>query len=155
MIVDVNSIHYEGSVVDGPGVRTVVYLQGCDKHCDGCHNFSTWKKNCGIKYEIADLANEIALQSPNKKITISGGEPFFQANATCELIKALFERDFDVCVYTGNDFEEIERDFGFILPYVHYLKVGKYIKELRTTTTPFVGSTNQRFLTLKDGRIDE
>lgn len=151
MIIYINSILNEGSVVDGPGVRTVVFLQGCDRHCEGCHNFSTWDKDCGTKYEVSELVEELKEQAKNRKITISGGELFFQAEATCELIKLL--DGFDICVYTGSEFEEIQRDFGFILPYLHYIKVGKYKKGLRSTTTPYVGSTNQRFLTLKDGKI--
>lgn len=155
MTINVNCISFNNSFVDGPGIRTVVFLQGCDKHCEGCHNFATWDENCGYKREIEDLVSEITLKSQNKKITISGGEPFFQAESTCELIKTLFEHGFDICIYTGSDFEEIERDFGFILPFIHYLKVGKFKQELRTTTAPFIGSTNQRFLTLKEGCIDE
>lgn len=153
MIININSIYYEGSMVDGPGVRTVVFMQGCDKHCAGCHNFSTWDKNCGTKYEVTDLANELKKKVKNKKVTISGGEPFFQPDATCELIRQL--KEFDICVYTGSEYEEVKRDFENILPLIHYLKVGKYKKELRTTMIPYVGSSNQRFLTLREGEIDE
>lgn len=153
MIIYLNSINYEGSTVDGPGVRTVVFLQGCDRHCDGCHNKSTWDKNCGIKYEIKDLANELIQKVKNKKVTISGGEPFFQPEATCELIRQL--KGFNICVYTGSEFEEVKRDYGHILPLINYLKVGRYKKEFRTTTIPYIGSSNQKFLRLREGEIDE
>lgn len=153
MKIYINSIDYEGSTVDGPGVRTVVFLQGCNRHCEGCHNQSTWDKNCGTKYEVTDLANELKKKVKNKKVTISGGEPFFQPDATCELIRQL--DGFDICVYTGSEYEEIKRDFENILPLIHYLKVGKYKKELRTTMIPYVGSSNQRFLTLREGEINE
>lgn len=148
MIIKISSIDYKGSFVDGPGVRCVIYLQGCEIKCDGCHNFSTWDINCGKFYEVKDLVKEIKTKIKNNKITISGGEPFFQKEATVELVKEL--KGYDLCIYTGSNYDEVPKE---ILSYLHYLKVGKFKKELRTTTSPFIGSTNQKFLTLKDGEI--
>jgi anaerobic ribonucleoside-triphosphate reductase activating protein len=148
MIIKISGVDFSGSLVDGPGVRSVIYLQGCELHCDGCHNQSTWDENCGIIYNVEDLANEIKLKAINKKVTISGGEPFFQQEATIELVNEL--KGFNLCIYTGSNFDEVPIE---ILPYLNYLKVGKYKKNLRTTTIPYIGSTNQKFLTLKDGEI--
>lgn len=148
MTIKISSLNFKGSYVDGPGVRSVIYLQGCEIHCEGCHNQSTWDENCGTIYKIDKLVEEINKKSHNKKVTISGGEPFFQLKETIRLIKAL--KGFDICVYTGSNFDEVPKE---ILPYIHYLKIGKYKKNLRITTTPYIGSTNQKFLTLKDGEI--
>jgi anaerobic ribonucleoside-triphosphate reductase activating protein len=82
----------------------------------------------------------------NKKITITGGEPFFQEKAVLELVKVL--DGMDICVYTGSSLHEVPKE---ILPYLHYIKVGKYKKELKCTTKPFIGSTNQEFIELKNG----
>jgi len=148
MDVRINSIDYRGSFVDGPGVRTVVYLQGCAIRCEGCHNYDTWDENCGIEYDIDELVKELKSKTPNKKITISGGEPFFQMEATIVLIQKL--HGMDICLYTGSNFDEVPEQ---ILPYLKYIKVGKYKKDQRTTTTPFIGSANQKFFKLKDGKI--
>jgi len=146
--IRINSIDYRGSFVDGPGVRTVIYLQGCDTHCDGCHNQNTWDKNLGKLYNIDDLVDELKSKVENGKITISGGEPLIQLEETIQLISKL--KDMDICLYTGRSFEEVPKE---LLPHLNYLKVGNYKKELRTTTTSFIGSTNQRFLKLQDGKI--
>jgi anaerobic ribonucleoside-triphosphate reductase activating protein len=150
MKIRVNSIRYKGSVTDGPGVRTVVFLQGCELHCEGCHNQSTWDANCGDLVKIDDLVDELKTKVKNKKVTISGGEPFFQKEATIHLIKKL--KGFDLCLYTGSDFDEVPKD---ILPYLKYIKVGKFKIKLRITSKPFIGSTNQKFYKLEEGEIIE
>jgi len=140
----INSIDYNRSISDGPGIRTVVYLQGCTLHCKGCHNKSTWDTNCGLKYDVTELAYELKEKSLNHKITISGGEPFFQKEAVIALIKEL--EGCDLCLYTSSNYDEVPIE---ILPYLHYLKVGKYKQELRCTTLPYIGSSNQKFIDLK------
>jgi anaerobic ribonucleoside-triphosphate reductase activating protein len=121
-----------------------VFVQGCDRHCDGCHNPSTWDPKLGVKVDIDQLASELREKSQNKKITISGGEPLLQYQAILELVKKL--DDFDIALYTGFDYADVPTE---ILPYLHYLKVGKYIKENRTTITEYIGSTNQQFIDLR------
>ena len=109
MQIRINSIDYNCSVVNGPGLRTVVFLQGCNIKCDGCHNQSTWDINCGQIYEVSELVELLILKVKNKKVTISGGEPFFQGIATFALVKQLKEASFDICLYTGSDFDEVKR----------------------------------------------
>lgn len=147
VIIKINSIYYNRSVSDGPGIRTVVYLQGCTHYCDGCHNLTTWDPDHGQDYNIQELARELQENTFNKKITISGGEPFFQKEAVIALVKEL--KDCDLCLYTGSNLDEVPEE---ILPYLHYIKVGKYKKELRCTTIPFIGSSNQTFINLKEGQ---
>jgi anaerobic ribonucleoside-triphosphate reductase activating protein len=143
--IKISDIDFNGSLVNGPGVRALVFLQGCHIMCEGCHNQSTWDKDCGKEYTTSDLADEIAKKVKNKKVTITGGEPFFQTDAVMELARRLYDYDFDICLYTGSNFDEVPRD---ILQYLKYIKVGKFKKALRSTTTPYMGSTNQEFIKL-------
>jgi len=146
MNIKINSINYKGLLVNGPGVRVLVFLQGCNIKCEGCHNQSTWDKDCGIEYDVGALADELNAKVRNKKVTITGGEPFFQTEAVIELTRCLYEYNFDICLYTGSNFDEVPQE---ILPYLRYIKVGKYKKHLRCATRPYIGSTNQEFIDLR------
>lgn len=137
----INSIMNNPSLCDGYGYRTVVFLQGCNLHCPGCQNKSTWDLDKGTLISVSDLANILKEKAKNKKITISGGEPLLQKEALLELFEEL--KDFDLCLYTGHELEEVPQE---ILKYLKYIKVGRFIQELRTSTTPFVGSENQKFV---------
>ena len=137
----INSIMNNPSLCDGYGYRTVVFLQGCDLHCPGCHNKSTWDLNKGTLIDVKDLARILKDKAINKKVTISGGEPLLQKEPLSELLKEL--KDFDLCLYTGHEIEDVPEE---ILKYLKYIKVGRFILEERTSTTPFVGSKNQKFV---------
>ncbi len=144
MRIQINSYDFRGSLVNGPGIRSLLFLQGCDKHCEGCHNTSSWDVNSGIWYDVSDLCGIIRENCHNKKLTITGGEPFFQYGALLELVKEL--SDFDICIYTGSNLDEVPAE---IIPYLRYIKVGRYDKSKRCTTVPYIGSTNQRFIDLR------
>lgn len=137
----INSIMKNPSLCDGIGYRTVLFLQGCDLQCIGCQNKSTWELTKGIKKDVKALAQELREKCFNKELTISGGEPLMQAEALQELLEEL--KDFDLCLYTGHELNEVPQS---ILTYLKYIKVGRFVQELRTTTKPFVGSSNQRFM---------
>lgn len=145
MKIQINSIDYKGSLVNGPGIRSLIFFQGCDNKCEGCHNTGTWDINDGEPWEINDLVADIRNNCKNKKITITGGEPLFQTDALIELLKQLC--DFDICMYTGSNLNEIPLE---VLTRIKYVKVGKYKSELRCTTTPYIGSTNQKFIKVRD-----
>lgn len=134
----------ESSLCDGPGCRTVLFLQGCDIHCEGCHNQSTWDPNGGTEYDINDLCSEIKAKSCCNKLTISGGEPLLQKDAVLELCKAL--QDFNICLYTGHDFQEIPQE---LLKYLEYVKFGPFEKEHIVYTASYYGSSNQTFMEVK------
>ncbi len=139
-----NSIKFNRSLVDGPGVRTVVFFQGCDIHCEDCQNKSTWDMMSGTQVEVIELASLLKKEVINKKITFSGGEPLMQANALIELVKML--DGFDIAVYTGHEIEDVPSE---LLEHINYIKTGPFKKELKTTITPYVGSTNQKFRRVK------
>jgi anaerobic ribonucleoside-triphosphate reductase activating protein len=143
MKIRINSIDYSGSIVDGPGVRTVLFLQGCHRKCEECHNPSTWDDKCGKLTDINELVQELKNKCLNRKITISGGEPLLQCDEVLVLIQKL--SDFEIVLYTGYELDDIPKD---ILTILDYIKVGPYLKDKRTTITPYIGSTNQKFIKL-------
>lgn len=140
MKVYVNSILFNRSLVDGPGVRTVVFFQGCDLHCAGCQNPSSWELCGGTEMEVEELAIVLRENCFNKKITVSGGEPLMQKEALLELVKSL--KGFDIAVYTGHNEKEVPPE---LFRYIKYIKTGRFIKSKKTTTAPYIGSTNQVF----------
>ena len=147
MKVYINSIRFNRSLVDGPGVRTVVFFQGCDIHCKGCQNPSSWNIEDGIPYDVEELVDLLKQKVINKKLTLSG-EPLLQKNAVIELIDKL--PDFDIVLYTGHDLNEVPSE---ILQKINYIKTGAFVEELKTSTTPYVGSTNQNFMKVNHAKM--
>lgn len=91
----INSFESFGSV-DGPGIRFVIFMQGCNMRCKYCHNPETWDKNTGESYDAKDIY-EKAIRYKNYwgedgGITVSGGEPLLQIDFLIELFK-LFKSD--------------------------------------------------------------
>ena len=140
----VNRLDLNGSVADGPGVRLVVFLQGCDKKvkCAFCHNPSSHLLDAGVVMTVDSIVSEL-LKSPIRKVTLSGGEPLAQAEGLLGLLDVLNENGFDIALYTWRQKDQVPED---VLKRINWLKVGEYRHELRTTTTPFFGSLNQKFL---------
>ena len=136
----VNSIMRNPSLCDGIGYRTVLFLQGCDLHCKGCQNPSTWDITKGKINDVKELSRTLRSRCFNKELTITGGEPLMQKEALLDLLKEL--KDFDLCLYTGHELNEVPQE---ILNYLKYIKVGPFVQKLKTTTKPFVGSKNQEF----------
>ena len=144
MKVYINSIKFNRSLVDGPGVRTVVFFQGCDLRCKGCQNPSTWEMKNGTEMTTDELVTILEKEVVNKKVTFSGGEPLMQVDALIDIVKKL--EGFDIAVYTGNEFEEVPKE---LLDNITYIKTGSFKEELKSTVKPYVGSTNQEFRRVK------
>ncbi len=140
----INSIRKNPSLCDGPGYRTVLFLQGCNLRCKHCQNKTTWNMSEGKKVSVDELATNLRQACLNKKLTISGGEPLLQKDSLLLLLKLL--NDFDICLYTGHEFKEIPEE---LLKYLKSVKVGPFVESLRTTTMPFIGSSNQKFIKLR------
>ena len=141
MNIYINSIQFNKSLVDGPGVRTLVFFQGCDIHCPGCHNQSAWDITKGTLYSVKELAEQIKKGTFNNKITLTGGEPLMQKEALVELLREL--KGLDVIVYTGHQKEEVPEEVWKLTSYV---KCGPFIERLKTTIKPYVGSSNQELI---------
>ena len=141
----------EDSIVDGPGVRFVVFVQGCPHKCDGCHNQNAQDFNGGTVTDIYKLADKI-IASNTKKLTFSGGEPFCKARELAKLARLAEteKRGVEIITYTGYLYEELlkmaETDSGVkdLLTVTNYLKDGKFDKNKKTLEHFYRGSSNQR-----------
>lgn len=101
----VHSIETFGTL-DGPGIRFVIFLQGCPLKCLYCHNRDTWDINSGNITEVTDLISEIKRYVPYMKssgggVTVSGGEPLLQAKIVTELFKELHKLNIHTCIDTA------------------------------------------------------
>lgn len=133
------------SAADGPGVRSVLFFQGCSRNCPGCQNAGISSSDGGVKLPMSELVDLIRAECGNRRLTISGGEPLEQYPALLELTGILKEDGFDLCVYTGAELKDVSEE---LLKNLHYIKTGRYVEELRTSDTPFYGSKNQTFTVL-------
>ena len=93
------------SIVDGPGLRTTIFFQGCIHACDGCHNPDTWNLNGGIELTLTELIRKLRLNPLISGITYSGGEPFLQAEAAAKLGRFLTKMGLGLWIYTGYRWE--------------------------------------------------
>lgn len=142
------------SVVDGPGVRYVVFFQGCPHHCEGCHNPQTWDPEGGYETSVQDIIDDIKLhQGIIRGITISGGEPFAQPKALVELISQIYLQIpmVTTMVYTGYYLQDLQaiqgsnrRHIQLTLSLLDYLVDGPFKQELKKEL-PYRGSSNQNF----------
>jgi anaerobic ribonucleoside-triphosphate reductase activating protein len=138
------------SVVDGPGIRYVVFTQGCFHNCLGCHNPNTHDLNGGYEIEIEDLINDIDSSIFINGVTFSGGEPFLQAENLILLAQQLKKRKINIAAYTGYTFEEIIKsnniNFTKLIGMIDILIDGKFIQSQRDISLRFRGSKNQRVI---------
>lgn len=138
------------SIVDGPGIRYTVFTQGCPHHCEGCHNPQTHDFSGGKLVSIEKLVSDIQKDPILRGVTISGGEPFMQAEKVCFLVSKLDRKKMNVMVYTGFQYEELlskandKNHFLELLQYTDILIDGKFEIEKKSEKMPFRGSTNQR-----------
>ncbi|MCL2813324.1 MAG: anaerobic ribonucleoside-triphosphate reductase activating protein [Oscillospiraceae bacterium] len=142
----------EDSVVDGPGVRLVVFAQGCPHGCKGCHNPESWDFEGGFLADIRKTAEKI-VKSHIKKLTFSGGEPFCQAREFARLAR-LVESEargrLEIITYTGYLYEELlemaKTDAGVeeLLSVTNYLIDGRFEQDKKTLDWFYRGSSNQR-----------
>lgn len=153
----------EESIVDGPGFRFVVFTQGCKRRCKGCHNEETWDLDGGKTVAIDQILKMLDENPLLDGITLSGGEPFLQPEACCMLAEGARERGLDVMTYTGftyeellegvDENEEINEARRKLLRLTDMLVDGPFVVEKKSLNLLFRGSSNQRLLYLKDGRI--
>ncbi|MGI6144295.1 MAG: anaerobic ribonucleoside-triphosphate reductase activating protein [Clostridia bacterium] len=141
------------SVVDGPGVRFVVFAQGCPHHCSGCHNPQTWDLDGGEEKTVREIRKMLRKRkSKIRGLTISGGEPFLQAVEMAELAREAKKMDLDVVTYTGYLYEDLLNmempGVKELLEVTDLLIDGPFRQELKDIALPFRGSSNQRLIDL-------
>lgn len=146
------------SVVDGEGLRTVVFVSGCPHRCPGCHNPSSWRSDAGTLMSVEAVAADV-FSNPLTDLTLSGGEPFLQARALAKLARIAKEAGRTVWCYTGYTVEELlqdgTRDQRELLRLTDVLVDGRFLIERRRPGLRFRGSDNQRIWKMRNGQPDE
>jgi len=106
MIGRIHSFESLGAV-DGPGIRFVIFMQGCHLKCKYCQNRDTWDINGGTEYTVEEIYNKVMRYKnyiiPNGGVTISGGEPLLQAEFLTELFKMLKKEKIHTCIDTSGN----------------------------------------------------
>lgn len=161
MELRINGIVRE-SVVDGPGIRYVIFAQGCDHYCPDCHNPDTHDHFGGKKVETEKILADLKAVRLLKGVTFSGGEPFLQAKVLAFLGRKIKDVGLDLVTYTGYLFEDLlERskqnpEYLELLQTTDLLIDGPFVLALRDLNLLYRGSTNQRIIevpqSLKKGR---
>lgn len=142
----------QNSFVDGPGIRLAIFFQGCLRHCDGCHNPSSWPMYGGDKVDTEDFKKVMVSDSLLSGITLSGGEPFLQPIAALDLARFAHSRGMDVWCYSGYTFEELiewEDNRKTLLKEIDVLVDGPFEKDKMSLDIPWRGSSNQRLIDVK------
>lgn len=145
------------SIVDGEGLRLVVFAQGCSHDCPGCHNPASHSFQGGQLTDVEKILEKIRRNPLLDGITYSGGDPFFQTEAFLSLSRAIrkefFSRDdFTIMAYTGFTFEELMSKEELYLPLLREIDIlvdGRFILEEKSLNLPFIGSRNQRILDVR------
>lgn len=149
----------EESIVDGPGIRFVVFSQGCHHNCFGCHNPITHDVNGGYEITINDIMNKIKKNPLLSGVTFSGGEPFLQSKGFSYLAKEVHALGLSVTTYTGYTMEQFlkwnnegcheqQKDdyWKILLENTDILIDGPFILSQRSLLIKFRGSSNQRII---------
>ncbi len=145
------------SEVNGPGVRFVLWVQGCPLRCPGCWNPDTWDPRCGQAVPAAELLERILATDGIEGITLSGGEPFAQAEALSPLAAAVRRAGLSVFAFTGYPLRRLRRPAQrTLLSLCDVVVAGPFVARQRGWDHPWRGSANQRihFLTDRYGPRD-
>ncbi len=140
------------SVVDGPGIRFVLFAQGCEHHCPGCHNPQTHDREGGELVDLAEIMGRIKKTKLIRGVTFSGGEPFLQAAPLAQLARQLRALGLGLVTYSGYRFEQLlalgaaDKAIRELLAASDILVDGPYMEAKRDLALPFRGSANQRLI---------
>lgn len=140
------------SIVDGPGIRFVVFSQGCTHGCKGCHNPSSFDINGGYETTINSIVSEIKKNPLLSGVTFSGGDPFLQSKQFSELAREVHKLSLNVITYTGYTIEQLidgidENPYWKdLLLQTDTLVDGPFILEKKSLMLRFKGSSNQRVI---------
>lgn len=141
-------------MLNGDGLRTVLWVAGCEHKCVGCQNPMTWKADSGILFD-AEAKKELfdnLHKSYISGVTFSGGDPLYFSNRSEVLdlakdIRSIFGDRKSIWLYTGYLWEEIKCVPG--IEVIDVIVDGRFVKELAEINYPWAGSTNQRIIDVK------
>lgn len=140
------------SIVDGPGLRAVLWTQGCGHHCEGCQNPQTWDFEGGGLVPIEAVKETIDELEYQTGLTMSGGDPMYQPEACNEIADYARKKGLNIWVYTGFTYEEIQKMaeqkpiYNEFLKKIDVLVDGRFILKKRNLNLLFRGSSNQRLI---------
>ncbi len=149
----------DDSIVDGAGIRLAIFTQGCIHNCPGCHNPQTHNVNGGKEMDTREIISLMAENPLLDGITLTGGEPFVQAEQCAELATEAHKLKLNVWTYTGYTIEEIEKNanpnFKHLLENTDVLVDGKFIEAQKSMELKFRGSSNQRVIDMAKYRLNK
>ncbi len=143
------------SIVDGPGIRYTLFVQGCPHHCEGCHNPQTHDFSGGYDADTDAILSEILENPLLDGVTFSGGEPFCHAKALAYLGEKIASSGLGIMAYSGYTIEYLmshadnENGYLELLKTLDYLVDGPFVLSLKSYEAKFRGSTNQRIIDVK------
>ena len=143
------------SIVDGPGLRAVLWTQGCGHHCKGCQNPQTWDFEGGGLIPIDIVLDAIDELEGQTGLTFSGGDPMYQPEACNEIAEYARNKGLNIWVYTGFTFEQILKMsekkpiYKEFLEKADVLVDGKFVQSKKDLNLLFRGSSNQRLINVK------
>lgn len=146
----------EDSIVDGEGIRSVIWTQGCPHNCKNCHNPNTHDFNKGYLIDVEDIKRKIDNLFSQDGITFSGGDPMLQPEACAEIAKYCKEKGLNIWCYTGYNYEELIKLANHKPSIMEFLKEidvlidGKFIEEEKSYDILYRGSKNQRIIDVKN-----
>lgn len=144
------------SIVDGPGFRYVLFVQGCPHHCKGCHNPESWDTKSGFDMTVSEIFGEIQENPHLRGVTFSGGEPFEQVPALVELGHMIKDAGLSLMSYSGYTYEELlgrgDPLTDELLGMLDMLVDGRYVEAERNLTLVYRGSENQRVIDMNKTR---
>ena len=146
----------ERSMREGPGIRYVIWVQGCSLKCKGCFNPHFWSQYGGSSRDVDSLLQDVIaarIKFPEiEGVTFLGGEPFEQPESLATLAQKLHKLDFSIMVFSGYTLAELkdEKSSEYIsrlnfLSSIDLLVDGRYQQDNVDTDRPWVGSKNQEF----------
>ena len=144
------------SIVDGEGIRTVIWTQGCMHNCVGCHNPETHDFGKGFFMDVEELKKEIMEIKYQDGITLSGGDPLYQIEPALEIAKYAKEINLNVWCYTGFRFENLieraktDKSLYNLLKNIDVLVDGKFEEDKKSLNLAFRGSENQRIIDVQE-----
>lgn len=136
------------SIVDGPGIRCVLWTQGCVHACPGCHNPQTHDRQAGTLTDIDEIINDMKASKLQSGITLSGGEPFLQSVELIPICEAAKQLGWNIWAFTGFKIEELmkKEETLSLLNYLDVLVDGKFVEAEKDYRLKFKGSKNQRII---------
>ncbi|OKP79145.1 anaerobic ribonucleoside-triphosphate reductase activating protein [Paenibacillus sp. P3E] len=150
--------YYPESINEGEGMRAVLFLSGCRHRCPGCFNPKTWNFNFGEPFtreRQREIIAEIAANPLLDGLTLAGGDPLFSAEEAAGFILELRSvlPEYPVWIYTGYTYEELTATPGSpewnLLALCQVVIDGRFVEELKDTTLPYRGSSNQRIIDIQ------